>query len=598
MSESSQGGDLVGKTLGQYQIRDQLGQGGMATVYLAYQPSIDRTVAIKVMPTYFMHDPSFLQRFEREVKVIARLQHPRIVPVFDYGQVEGRPYIVMAYMPSGTLADRIKEGPLPLQEAARLVEQIAEGLDHAHREGVIHRDFKPSNVLLDKNGNAHLADFGIAKISESTVQLTGSGVVGTPAYMAPEMASEGIVTTAVDIYALGVTLYQMLTGKYPFAGDTPLRVMMAHATEPVPDARAVRADLPAGVAEVVRRAMAKDPADRYASAAEMARALRAAVEGQVPQAGPAARPASGVAATVIEEPVGTPATPPPGTPVPPSGTPVPGWSSTPPPTPAPAYTPAPAGYAPPAAQKRGCSGPVLYIGLALGGLLVLCLGIGAATGLLATVLPSLSPTQVLPTITAVPSNTPLPPTERPTDAPTTAPATPGGGSTGELLELLVTNESTEQICYLYITETDATDWGPDQLGSDVVVVGDDYTITDIPPGSYDVKTEDCEYNVISWNFELEFETGDYTLTVSGADDHVIVVNEGSQPLCAVYVSPSDADTWGRSFVDPSVPIAVGSQRSIPVTPGTWDLRADTCNDLSAEEYNVEISGDFTWSVTD
>src|SRR5512138_913721 len=152
---SQNGGDLSGKTLGQYEISRPLGQGGMAAVYLAHQKSIGRTVAIKIMPSYFMGDPNFLQRFEREVKVIAGLQHPRVLPVYDYGQIEGRPYIVMAYMPGGTLSDRIKQGPMPLNEVIKIVSQVAEGLDHAHKKGIIHRDFKPSNVLLDENGNAY-----------------------------------------------------------------------------------------------------------------------------------------------------------------------------------------------------------------------------------------------------------------------------------------------------------------------------------------------------------------------------------------------------------------------------------------------------------
>jgi serine/threonine-protein kinase len=300
MSDNSESrGELTGKTLGQYEIRGQIGQGGMATVYLGYQPAIERTVAIKVMPKYFMHDPNFLQRFQREVKLIARLQHPRIVPVYDYGQVEGQPYIVMAYMPSGTLADRMAQGALPLDETVRLIEQIAEGLDHAHREGVIHRDFKPSNVLLDKAGNVHLADFGIAKISESTAALTGSGMVGTPSYMAPESASGGSVSSAVDIYALGVTS-EMLAGRRPYEGDTAIRVMMSHMNDPIPDIRAARPDLPPGIDIVIQRAMAKDPAQRYSSAGEMVRALRAAASGVTDTA---PRRTAGYEQTVVETPL-------------------------------------------------------------------------------------------------------------------------------------------------------------------------------------------------------------------------------------------------------------------------------------------------------
>jgi serine/threonine-protein kinase len=258
---------------------EEIGHGGMANVYRAVQSSIGREVAIKVLPPTFLQDRTFLERFNREVKVIAHLKHPRILPVHDFGEEGGLTYIVMAYMEGGTLADRIRhsQNGLPLDEVVRLVEQIAEGLDFAHRRGVIHRDFKPSNVLLDEEGNVYLADFGIAKVSEATAQLTGSGMVGTPHFMAPEMSETTGVTPLVDIYALGVTLYQMLTGRVPYDAPTPMGVLLAHVAKPVPDARVLRPDLPDGVQAVIERAMAKDPQGRYQSAHELASDLRAAV---------------------------------------------------------------------------------------------------------------------------------------------------------------------------------------------------------------------------------------------------------------------------------------------------------------------------------
>jgi len=279
--------DLVGRTLGQYKILAEIGHGGMADVYRAIQTSIGREVAIKVMPAHFLQDRTFLERFTREVRVIAQLQHPRILPVYDFGEQDGMPYIVMAYMTGGTLADRIEESPggLPLDAAAWYVGQIAEALDFAHSKGIIHRDFKPSNVLLDEANNVLLADFGIAKVTEATAQLTGSGIVGTPAYMAPEMARPGGVTPLVDVYALGVTLYQMLTGRIPFLAATPMGVLMAHAVEPIPDARQRRPDLSDSVQAIIERGMAKDPMDRYPTAGELAADLNLTA----PSAAPAAR---------------------------------------------------------------------------------------------------------------------------------------------------------------------------------------------------------------------------------------------------------------------------------------------------------------------
>src|SRR5574341_2612622 len=271
--------DPVGRTLGQYQIVREIGHGGMANVYLARQESMDRDVAIKVLPTHFMQDRAFLDRFNREVRIISRLEHLRILPVYDFGEQVGMPFIVMRAMNGGSLTDRINQSPggLPLDETARLVEQIADGMDFAHEKGIIHRDFKPPNVLLDERGNVYLADFGIARVSEATAQLTGSGVVGTPAYMAPEMASAGGVTPLVDVYALGVTLFQMLTGRLPYEADTPMGVLMAHISKPTPDAREHRPDLPEGVQAVIAGAMAKNPAERYQSAGALAADLRAVV---------------------------------------------------------------------------------------------------------------------------------------------------------------------------------------------------------------------------------------------------------------------------------------------------------------------------------
>jgi serine/threonine-protein kinase len=237
-----------------------------------------RDVAIKMLPQQFTHDPTFLARFEREVQVAAQLQHTRILPVYDYGEFEGQPYIVMASMPGGTLADRIGQGPLPLMDVVRYVKQIAEGLDYVHAHGVIHRDFKPSNVLLDKADNAYIGDFGIARVQEATAHLTGTGILGTPPYMAPEVFREGEVSAASDLYALGVALYEMLTGRLPFDGETPVQVMRAHLEQAVPDVRALRPELPAEVQQVVARALAKDPARRYATAGELAEALAEAAK--------------------------------------------------------------------------------------------------------------------------------------------------------------------------------------------------------------------------------------------------------------------------------------------------------------------------------
>ena len=301
---------LVGRKLGQYEILEEIGHGGMADVYRAVQSSMGREVALKVLPTHFLQDRTFLERFAREVRVISQLQHPHILPVYDFGEDDGLPYIVMAHIPGGALADRIEEssGGLPFQDVVRITDQVARALDYAHKQGIIHRDLKPSNILLDREGNAYLSDFGIAKVTEATAQLTGSGIVGTPAYMAPEMARRGGVTPLIDVYALGVTLYQMLTGQLPYEADTPMGTLMAHGLEPIPDARTRRADIPDGVQYVVEHAMAKDPKERYLTAVELAADLSVAIPAERPataQATPRAKAPSSMMHTpdaIVETP--------------------------------------------------------------------------------------------------------------------------------------------------------------------------------------------------------------------------------------------------------------------------------------------------------
>lgn len=270
--------DLIGKTLGPYRIISQIGLGGMATVYKAYQPSMDRYVALKVLSTHFAQDPGFIKRFQQEAKIIARLEHARILPVYDHGEEDGYLYLVMRYIEAGTLKDRLKQKPLPLEEARRVVAQVGSALDYAHQLGVIHRDIKPSNVLVDPQGDCYLTDFGIAKMIEGTLGLTGSGIIGTPHYMAPEQTKSLAVDHRADVYAMGVVIYEMVTGQLPYDAETPLAVAIKHMTEPLPLPRSIRPDLPEAVERVILKALAKDPADRYQSMRDLAAAFEQAVQ--------------------------------------------------------------------------------------------------------------------------------------------------------------------------------------------------------------------------------------------------------------------------------------------------------------------------------
>ncbi|MEW6577738.1 MAG: protein kinase [Chloroflexota bacterium] len=277
---------LISQTLGNYEIVSKLGKGGMATVYRARQVTMQRDVAIKVMSADLAADPEFVARFEREAHVIARLEHPRILPVHDFGHEGELFYLVMRLIEGESLYYRLKRGPLPLKTAARLIGQIGEALDYAHAEGVIHRDLKPNNILIDQWDNLYLMDFGLAKMMASAQSLTQSGtVLGTPAYMAPEQWRGEPVDARTDVYALGIILYEMVAGRTPFESDTPFTLMYKHINDAPPPLRDALPDLPEQVEAVILKALAKNPDDRYQSAGDMARAFNEVVRmaGSLPQ---------------------------------------------------------------------------------------------------------------------------------------------------------------------------------------------------------------------------------------------------------------------------------------------------------------------------
>lgn len=267
-----------GQTIGAYRIIHQIGQGGMATVYKAYHAAMDRYVALKVLPRQLAESQEFTGRFQQEARIIANLEHPHILPVHDYGETDGITYLVMRFMDAGTLKEKMQAGALPLNEVDRLFTQLADALDYAHTKGVIHRDLKPSNVLVDARGSVFLTDFGIAKLLESSSQFTGTGaMVGTPAYMSPEQAQGTKVDQRTDIYALGIILYEMVTGRVPFEAETPLAVILKHLNEPLPLPSAVKPDISPSIERILLKALAKNPEDRYATVGEFVTAWKSAL---------------------------------------------------------------------------------------------------------------------------------------------------------------------------------------------------------------------------------------------------------------------------------------------------------------------------------
>ena len=260
--------------IGRYEIQKELGRGGMAVVYQAHDPMFDREVAVKVLLGAHFSDPNFRTRFEREAKTVAALEHPAVVPVYDFGEENGRLFLVMRLMGGGTLTARLQQGSMPVDEAVTIVSRIAPALDAAHAKGIVHRDLKPDNILFDKYGAAYLSDFGIARLAESQATLTGNFAIGTPGYMSPEQIQGQTLDGRSDIYALGVMIFEMLTGKRPFAADTPAMVLVKQMTTAIPHLSELQPELPHHFDAIVQQAMAKTREDRPNSAQEIAKQLQ------------------------------------------------------------------------------------------------------------------------------------------------------------------------------------------------------------------------------------------------------------------------------------------------------------------------------------
>ena len=275
--------DLTGKQFGAYEIVAPVGEGGMAAVYKAYQPAMERFVAVKVLSRTLAESNEFTNRFQREAILLAQLQHPHILPVFDYGQKDGYSYIVMPFLQNGTLAELLQARRRTLSEIHQIMTQIGGALGYAHARGMIHRDVKPSNVLIDEQGNCLLTDFGLARMIQASDRLTSAGaIMGTPSYMSPEQGKGDSTDGRSDLYSLGVIFYEMLTGQVPYQDDFPMMVVIKHIRDPLPSVRELAPELTDTIERVVIKSLAKEPNERYQTAEDFVQAVKKAMQVNLP----------------------------------------------------------------------------------------------------------------------------------------------------------------------------------------------------------------------------------------------------------------------------------------------------------------------------
>ncbi len=270
-----------GENVGPYRIIEQLGQGGMATVYKAYHAGLDRYVAIKALHPAFKQDASFVGRFEREARIVAKLDHPNIIPIYDFSEHEGTSYIVIRYIEGTTLKHLLLDGMPTIDRIQSILHPVTDALAYAHAQGVLHRDIKPSNIIIANDGHIYLADFGLARMADiGGSTLSQDMLIGTPQYISPEQAKGDPIDARSDLYSLGVVIFEMLTGRVPFSADTPYAVIHDHIYSPLPLPRSINPNLSSSLEQVLLKALAKDPGNRYATATELMTALDEATKSE------------------------------------------------------------------------------------------------------------------------------------------------------------------------------------------------------------------------------------------------------------------------------------------------------------------------------
>jgi serine/threonine-protein kinase len=430
-------GFVVGESVGQFKIVAYVGQGGMATIFKAHQPSLDRSVALKVIHPALKNDQSFVARLNREAAIVGNLTHPNIVQVHDFSAFDGIPYLVMQFIEGKTLKEVLQERKLTNAEILNILQAVADALTYAHARGVLHRDVKPSNIMIDNEGHVFLTDFGLARIERSGEStMSHDMLIGSPQYLSPEQAKSEAVDARTDVYSLGIVLFEMFTGRPPFSAETPYATIMAQINDKPPKASSFNPDIPRAVEMVIERALEKDPANRYNSVRDFARALENAIRGPKEESD---------AAPLLA------------------------------PTPLAEYRPAPAPTPPqktPARDPKPALGknPWVYAGIAIAALLLIGVCIAAAGGAALSTLFPATPTRlvvrtpfVVPTSIAL--NTPTTAPTRPTQSPVSATATTRpspiaiDAPRGKIAYTIATGDAPENHT-IWIADADGTDAKP------------------------------------------------------------------------------------------------------------------------------------------
>jgi tRNA A-37 threonylcarbamoyl transferase component Bud32 len=639
--------DLVGQAVGRYHVIEQLGQGGMATVYRAYDTRLKREIAIKVIRRDQVdaeRSAQLFKRFEREAVSLAKLTHPNIVSVYDYGEFQGAPYLVMEYVEGGTLRNRLGQR-YAWRDASRLLAPIARALDYAHQHKLVHRDVKPANILVTPGGVPKLSDFGIAKILEpGEMGLTGTGVgIGTPEYMAPEQGSGAPIDHRADIYSLGVVFYELVTGRKPYTADTPIAVLVKQMNDPLPRPKNF-VEIPDEVERVLFTALAKKPEDRYQSMGDFANALEKLAAGEL-TATPTGMVSRQDASTLVQ-PAGALSAGPgtvPGTAtsVMPSGT-----ASAPdgamPSSASVQYNLPPAtqnlggGQQPPygaqgaqgyAAPQKKSKGWLIALGVAAG--LFACIVLGAGGFYLYSQAQEQARQKTATAVAQITSearatersaqktqDAEIQMTQDAEDATATAIAL-NATATAQMFALqatqtaqytggsfLLVNNSNVTICYFYISPDTSSEWGSDWLGSDTVAAGSSYTVYNVPANVYDLKAEDCSHNIIESIDALDVPTyNSWTVTgtgISGTGGNIAVTlyNNASSTVCYVRYKPAGDASWAGDLLGSST-LSSGSSFVAYLNSGYYDLQAEDCNNTVFQfESNVSVFSNTSWNIYD